>query len=107
MFGRNPLTSEARRSWESGRMTESQRGRDRPAADIIACDALAARLRAAQQSLVALDADSEIRKRLNLRFMSICTALKVPGASIDRGMQRLDQLMADAERARRDVGKEV
>lgn len=78
-----------------------------PTEDVSSGDALAARLRTAQQALVALDIDADTRKRLNVRFMSICTSLKVPGANIDRGMQRLDQLMTDAAIARRDVGKEV
>ncbi len=78
-----------------------------PTADISSGDALAARLRAAQQALIALDIDSETRKRLNIRFMSICTSLKVPGANVDRGMQRLDQLLTDAAIAQRDLGKEV
>ena len=38
--------------------------------------------------------------KLHLRFMAICTSLKMPGASQVRGAQRLDRLMADAERAR-------
>jgi len=62
-------------------------------------DALAERLLAVQRVLTTLSADSEARIRLNLRFMAICTSLKTPGASRTRGLRRLDQLMADAERA--------
>ncbi len=76
-------------------------------ADVISGDELAARLLAVQQAIAMLDADSGVRKRLNLRFMSICTSLKLPGASADRGLRRLDQLMTDAERACHEVGKEV
>lgn len=69
--------------------------------------ALAAKLRAVQRVLATLEADSGLRNRLNLRFMSICTSLKVPGASMDRGMRRLDLLLAEAERAHCEPGKEV
>jgi len=69
-------------------------------------DALAEKLLAVQRLLAALNADSEVRIRLNLRFMAICTSLKTPGASRARGLSRLDRLMADAELARGD-GDEV
>lgn len=72
-----------------------------------AADVVAARLRAVQQALAALDADPEVRKRLNARFMTICTSLKLPDARVDRGLRRLDQLMADAQSARHDIGKEA
>jgi hypothetical protein len=70
-------------------------------------DVLAKKLLAVQRHLAALNADSEVRIRLNLRFMAICTSLKTPGASQVRGLKRLDQLMADAELARGAEGDEV
>lgn len=70
-------------------------------------DVLADKLLAVQRVLASLDADSEVQVRLNLRFMAICTSLKVPGASAVRGINRLDQLMADAKLAQRGQGKEV
>ena len=68
-------------------------------------DPLAARLLAAQRALAALStesagADPETRVRLNNRFMAICTALKMPGASRIRCIRRLNELLADAEQAR-------
>jgi hypothetical protein len=63
-------------------------------------DALAARLLAAQRVLCALNVDPDVRTKLHLRFMAICTSLKMPAANRIRGAQRLEQLMADAERAR-------
>ncbi len=63
-------------------------------------DVLAEKLLAVQRVLATLDADSETRIRLNVRFMAICTSLKMPGASPLRGIRRLDKLMADAEFAR-------
>ncbi len=63
-------------------------------------DALAARLLAAHRALAALGTESDARIRLHLRFMAICTSLKMPGANRARGAQRLDRLMADAEQAR-------
>jgi hypothetical protein len=64
-------------------------------------DPLAARLLTVQYALSALH-DSEVRVRLHLRLMAICTSLKMPGANRGRGAQRLDRLMADAERASAD-----
>ena len=66
---------------------------------------LAARLRAAASILAALEAESDARIRLNSRFVAICTALKVPGASVDSCTDRLDNLIADAEHARAKAGK--
>ncbi len=63
-------------------------------------DALAERLLAAHRALAALGTESDARIRLHLRFMAICSSLKMPGANRVRGVQRLDELMADAERAR-------
>jgi len=64
-------------------------------------DVLAEKLRAVQRVLANLNADSELQIRLNLRFMAICTSLKMPGANAVRGIRRLDRLMADAEQAKR------
>ncbi len=63
-------------------------------------DALAARLLAVQRVLADLNAEPDVRMRLHLRFMAICTSLKMPAANRMRGARRLDRLMADAERAR-------
>ena len=82
---------------------ESRPGR----ADHASEDVLADKLLAVQRVLATLDADSEVQIRLNLRFMAICTSLKVPGASAARGINRLDKLMADAKRAQGVRGKEV
>jgi hypothetical protein len=70
-------------------------------------DVLADKLLAVQRVLATLNADSEVRIRLNLRFMAICTSLKMPGANAVRGIRRLDRLMADAELARGGQAKEV
>jgi len=70
-----------------------------------AADPLAARLLAVQRALsalAALGADSEARLRLNNRFMAICTALKMPGASRIHCIRRLNELMAEAEQVRAD-----
>ncbi|HVB42597.1 MAG TPA: hypothetical protein VNF47_07790 [Streptosporangiaceae bacterium] len=80
-------------------MTEPEPDSPGSGPDAAAGDALAARLLAAQRLLSALNVEAEVRVQLHLRFMAICTALKMPGASLTRGAQRLDQLMADAERA--------
>ncbi len=68
-------------------------------------DPLAARLLAVQgalSALAALGADAEACLRLNNRFMAICTALKMPGASRIRCISRLNELMAEAEQVRAD-----
>jgi hypothetical protein len=79
-----------------------------------AADPLAARLLAVQGALAGLaaaGADAEARLRLNNRFMAICTALKMPGASRIRCISRLNELMAEAEQVRADnrdsPGKDV
>jgi hypothetical protein len=69
----------------------------------VAADLLAARLLAVQRALsalAALGADSEEYLRLNHRFMAICTASKMPGASRIRCIRRLNELMAEAEQVR-------
>jgi hypothetical protein len=68
-------------------------------------DPLAAKLLAVQRALAALGtesegADPEARVRLNNRFMAICTALKMPGASGIRCIRRLNELLAEAEQVR-------
>ena len=81
-------------------MTESESAQSGLGSRADGDDALAARLLAAQRALCALNVDPEVRIRLHLRLMAICTSLKMPAASRIRGAQRLEQLMADAERAR-------
>lgn len=88
------------RIWQSGWMTEFESAQSGLGSQADGDDALAARLLAAQRVLCALTADPDVRMRLHLRFMAICTSLKMPAANRIRGAQRLDQLMADAERAR-------
>lgn len=75
-------------------------GESSPRASTAPGDPLAARLLAAQQAIAALSPDSEARVRLNSRFMAICTALKMPGASRIRCIRRLNELMAEAEQVR-------
>lgn len=65
-------------------------------------DPLANRLLAARRALSAQDIDPDILTRLHLRFMAICTSLKMPTANPVRGARRLDRLIADAEFARRN-----
>jgi len=67
-----------------------------------AADTLAAKLLAVQRLLSALDVEPDVRLRLYLRYMAICTSLKLPAANRTLGALRLDQLMADAERAKDD-----
>ena len=81
-------------------MTESESTRPEPGARGTA-DPLAARLLAAQRLLCTPDIDPDVRLKLQLRFASICTSLKLPAADRARGAERLDRLIADAERARR------
>ncbi len=84
-----------------GEVNESQRAAAAAGADAAAGDPLAARMLAVHRTLEALSADSDARIRLHLRFMAICTSLKMPGANRVRGAQRLDRLMADAQQALR------
>ena len=81
-------------------MTESESAQSGPGSRADGEDALAARLLAAQRVLCTLNVDPDVRTKLHLRFMAICTSLKMPAANRIRGAQRLEQLMADAERAR-------
>jgi hypothetical protein len=85
-------------------MTESEPG-SAPRASAAPGDPLAARLLAVQRALAALSvesegADPEARVRLNNRFMAVCTALKMPGASRIRCIRRLNELLAEAEQVR-------
>jgi hypothetical protein len=80
-------------------MTESDSAQPGPAKQP-AADALAAKLLAVQRLLSELDVHPDVRLRLHLRYMAICTSLKLPAANRARGVLRLDQLTADAERAR-------
>src|SRR5258708_25869000 len=82
-----------------GMMTECQSAEPGPGKQP-AADAVAAKLLAVQRLLSALDVDPDVRLRLHLRYMAICTSLKLPAANRTRGALRLDQLMADAARAR-------
>jgi len=79
-------------------MTESESAEAGPGTQALG-DALAARLLAAQRLLCAPGMDPDVRNRLHLRYMAICTSLKMPAANMARGEQRLRQLIADAERA--------
>jgi hypothetical protein len=80
-------------------MTESDSAQPGPGKQP-AGDDLAAKLLAVQRLLSELDVDPDVRLRLHLRYMAICTSLKLPAANRARGALRLDQLTADAERAR-------
>jgi hypothetical protein len=87
-------------------MTESEPARPelgaRPSDERVAQpsdDELAAKLLAVQRALRRLNADPETRMKLHLRFMAICTSLKMPTADRLKGAKRLDRLMADAELA--------
>jgi hypothetical protein len=64
-----------------------------------ASDPLAATLLAAQRFLSRLDVDPDVRIRLHLRYMAICTSLKMPAANRARGAERLERLIADARAA--------
>ena len=81
-------------------MTESDSAQPGPGKQP-AGDYLAAKLLAVQRLLSELDVDPDVRLRLHLRYMAICTSLKLPAANRARGALRLDQLTADAERAGR------
>jgi hypothetical protein len=70
-------------------------------------DELAARLLNAHRLLAGLRVSPEARVRLNLRLVGICTSLKVPGSSQAACARRLDELMAEAEQAQANSGKEA
>jgi hypothetical protein len=92
--------SRVQRIWHSGVVSESEPGKVLPGGEGVSNDVLAARLLAAHRVLAALNADSDVQIRLHLRLMAICTSLKMPGASMAKGVERLDRLMADAHEAR-------
>jgi hypothetical protein len=73
----------------------------------VASDPLAMRLLAAQRTLAALAPGAEVRIRLNLRLAAICTAVKTTGTSGATCLERLDNLIAEAERARCAAPKDV
>lgn len=80
-------------------MTESESAQPEPDTQPVT-DALAAKLLAVQRLLSGLDVDPDVRLRLHLRYVAICTSLKLPTANRTRAGRRLDHLLADAERAR-------
>jgi hypothetical protein len=87
-------------------MSESESAQPALDAQSAEGDPLAERILVACRLLAALNADPEVRRRLQVRLSAICTSLKMPGANRTRGAQRLDRLMADAEQARRgDAGR--
>jgi 3-isopropylmalate dehydratase small subunit len=61
-------------------------------------DALADRLLAAQRSLASRDLGAEMRNRLQRRLMTICDAMKAPGADIDHGKRRLEKFFEELDR---------
>jgi len=81
-------------------MSESEPASAGPGEQAAGGDVLAARILDAHRLVAALNGDPEVRKRLQVRLTAICTSLKLPGANKIRGAERLDRLMADAERAR-------
>jgi hypothetical protein len=83
-------------------MTETEPARPGPSLQAgapAAGDQLAATLLAAQRLLSRLDIDPDVRIRLHLRYMAICTSLKMPAANRARGSERLERLIADARAA--------
>jgi hypothetical protein len=79
-------------------MTESDPAKPGPG-ERPPADDLAAKLLAVQRLLSELDVDPDVQLRLHLRYMAICTSLKLPAADRARVASRLDQLTVDAERA--------
>jgi hypothetical protein len=94
------------RVWHSGRMSDVSSGGAEPAAKATG-EALAARLLATHRALARLNVASDVRLRLNLRFMAICTSLKLPGANPASCASRLDRLMTDIARTEGSRGKEA
>jgi hypothetical protein len=82
-------------------MTESESVKPGPGKGP-AADALAAKLLTVQRLLSSLDVEPDVRLRLHLRYMAICSSLKLPAANRTLGALRLDQLAADAVRAKDD-----
>jgi hypothetical protein len=84
-------------------MTETdpvQPGPSLQAGALAADDPLAAALLMAQRLLARLDAESDVRLRLHVRYVAICTSLKMPAANRARGAQRLGRLIAEIRAAR-------
>jgi|SRR5690242_3877353 hypothetical protein len=83
-------------------MTETDPTRQEPslqAGALAADDPLAAALLVAQRLLSTVDAASDVRLRLHLRYMAICTSLKMPAANRARGAERLGRLIAEIKAA--------
>jgi len=83
-------------------MTETDPTRPGPslqAGALAAADPLAAALLVAQRLLSRLDVESDVRLRLQLRYMAICTALKMPAANRARGAERLGRLIGEIKAA--------
>jgi hypothetical protein len=83
-------------------MTETDPTRQGPslqAGALAADDPVAAALLVARRLLSRLDAESDVRLRLHLRYMAICTSLKMPAASRARGAERLARLTAEIKAA--------
>jgi hypothetical protein len=87
-------------------MSEVSSGEAEPAAKATGA-ALAASLLTAHRALAGLNVASDARIRLNLRFMAICTSLKLPGANPASCARRLDRLMTDIARTEDSRGKEA
>lgn len=84
-------------------MTETEPTRPGPSLEAdtpAAGDPLAATLLAAQRLLSRLDVDPDVKIRLHLRYLAICTSLKMPAVNRARGAERLERLIADARAAR-------
>ena len=79
---------------------EARSAAEAAAAADAADDELAVRLLAAHRFLATLNVEPDVQIGLHLRFMAICSSLKMPGANRARGAERLDRFIADAERAR-------
>jgi hypothetical protein len=83
-------------------MTETDPIRQGPslqAGALAADDPLATALLVARRLLSRLDVESDVRLRLHLRYMSICTSLKMPAANRARGAERLGRLIAEIKAA--------
>jgi hypothetical protein len=70
-------------------------------------DELAGRLRDAHRLLAGLRVPAEVRIRLNLRLVAICTTLKMTDSSKEGCARRLDQLLREAEQEEANSGDEV
>ena len=70
-------------------------------------DELAVRLLDARRMLAGLRVPDDVRIRLSLRLVAICTALKMPDSSKSACALRLDQFLADARQAEAHSAGEV